>query len=250
MINVFWTVYRTRDKIPHRVSHFNLEFNHVLPECRHPHYVTGAAGSLTSWESPNTEHHRAPSIWIKFEYRGCCVLSFYRKNEEIVLKDISFPNIRYRVVSQLATSQESPISILTRQRAGRTGFISRQGHEFLSLRHCVQTESGAQPASSGCRAAWDMKLTTHLQLVPRFRMLQRGEEIVLKDISCLGIIYLVASQLSRSRDSSVNVVNMLRARDRSWIPYWAGIFLFATASISALGLTQPPIQWVPEVLQG
>jgi hypothetical protein len=29
---------------------------------------------------------------------------------------------------------------------------------------------------------------------------------------------------------------------------WLGIFLFTTASRTALGLTQPPIQWVPGVL--
>jgi hypothetical protein len=29
---------------------------------------------------------------------------------------------------------------------------------------------------------------------------------------------------------------------------WLGIFLFTTASRTALGLTQPPIQWVPGAL--
>jgi hypothetical protein len=64
-------------------------------------------------------------------------------------------------------------------RAGRPGFDSRQEIDF-SLLHSVQTGSGAQPASHpmGTRDLSPrvkgrcVKLTTHLHLVPRSRMVE------------------------------------------------------------------------------
>jgi hypothetical protein len=44
-------------------------------------------------------------------------------------------------------SRGSSVSIVTRLRAGRPGFDSRQEQEYLSLRHRVQTDSKAYPAS-------------------------------------------------------------------------------------------------------
>jgi hypothetical protein len=51
----------------------------------------------------------------------------------------------------------------------------------------------------------------------------------------------------RRRNNSVSIVIRLRAEIPGFISWQVeGIFfLFATASISALGPTQPPIQWVP-----
>jgi hypothetical protein len=43
-------------------------------------------------------------------------------------------------------SRGSSVSIVTRLQAGRSGFDSRQGRVF-SLRHRIQTDSGAHPAS-------------------------------------------------------------------------------------------------------
>jgi hypothetical protein len=49
----------------------------------------------------------------------------------------------------------------------------------------------------------------------------------------------------KSHDSSVTIVTLLRA-GQSGFDSWQGlgIFLFTTMSISALGPTQSPIQWV------
>jgi hypothetical protein len=55
----------------------------------------------------------------------------------------------------------------------------------------------------------------------------------------------------KSRDSSVSIVLGYRLDDQdSRFDSWRGlgIFLFTTASRMDLGLTQPPIQWVPGAL--
>jgi hypothetical protein len=41
----------------------------------------------------------------------------------------------------------SSVSIVTRLQAGQPAFDSRQGLEYFSFRHCVQTGSGPHPAS-------------------------------------------------------------------------------------------------------
>jgi len=54
---------------------------------------------------------------------------------------------------------------------------------------------------------------------------------------------------NRNRDRSVGLVTRLRAgRPGFDFRQRLGIFLFATASRPALGLTEPPIQCVPEIL--
>jgi hypothetical protein len=55
----------------------------------------------------------------------------------------------------------------------------------------------------------------------------------------------------RSRDSSVGIALGYGLEDRGprvRFPAGLGIFLFTTASRTALGPTQPPIQWVPGAL--
>jgi hypothetical protein len=58
---------------------------------------------------------------------------------------------------------------------------------------------------------------------------------------------LLLHQLSGSRDSSVGIATGLwagRLRCRSLSPGGIKNFLFCTSSRPALGLTQPPVQWV------
>jgi hypothetical protein len=50
-----------------------------------------------------------------------------------------------------------------------------------------------------------------------------------------------------SRDSSVGIATGYRLKGRRSNPLRGKIFLFSATSIPALGLTQPPIQWVPGV---
>jgi hypothetical protein len=53
---------------------------------------------------------------------------------------------------------------------------------------------------------------------------------------------------SKSRDSSVGIALGYGLDDRGFrvrFPAGLGIFLFTTASRTALGPIQPPIQWVP-----
>jgi hypothetical protein len=51
-------------------------------------------------------------------------------------------------------SWDSSASIVTKLRAGRSVFDSWQKQGFFSLRHCVQTSSGAHPASSPIGTWW------------------------------------------------------------------------------------------------
>jgi len=63
-------------------------------------------------------------------------------------------------------SQDSSVSIVTGLRGGRPGFHSRREHGIFSLRHRVQTGSGADQASFSmdtmCKAdgAWRWPLTS------------------------------------------------------------------------------------------
>jgi hypothetical protein len=62
---------------------------------------------------------------------------------------------------------------------------------------------------------------------------------------------LINLALRLSRDSSVGIALGYGLNDwgsRVRFPAGAGIFLFTTASRTALGPTQPPIQWVPGAL--
>jgi len=58
--------------------------------------------------------------------------------------------------------------------------------------------------------------------------------------------------VSKNRDSLVSIANRLRAGRSGVLGFDSqrglGIFLFTTASRWALGLIQPPIQWIPGVL--
>jgi hypothetical protein len=55
--------------------------------------------------------------------------------------------------------------------------------------------------------------------------------------------------LFMNRDSSVSIVSRLRAGRLGFESRQGlGIFLFATASRTALGPTHPPVQWVPAAL--
>jgi hypothetical protein len=56
---------------------------------------------------------------------------------------------------------------------------------------------------------------------------------------CVYLCFYVLCIMSNSRGSSVSTGTLLRAGRQ-------GLFLFATASRSALWSIQPPIQWVPE----
>jgi len=61
--------------------------------------------------------------------------------------------------------------------------------------------------------------------------------------------YISYLTIIMTRDSSVSIVTDYGLDDRGSIPGGGlGIFLFDTLSRSALGLTQPPIQWVPEAV--
>jgi hypothetical protein len=97
--------------------------------------------------------------------------------------DISQDDYKYRfewnVTRNCTARQGISVSIVTRLRAGRQGFDSRQEQLWdFSLRR-VQTQSGAHPASytvgtggsfSGSKAARSVELTTHLHLVQRLRI--------------------------------------------------------------------------------
>jgi hypothetical protein len=54
--------------------------------------------------------------------------------------------------------------------------------------------------------------------------------------------------MTQSRDSSVGIALSYGVDDRGSRVPRLGIFLFTTASRTALGPTQPPIQWVPGAL--
>jgi hypothetical protein len=68
-------------------------------------------------------------------------------------------------------------------------------------------------------------------------------------IAFVSIDLCMHSRPSRSRESSV-VKRLGYGMDDRWFESrrGLGIFLFTTASRPALGLTQPPIQWVPGAL--
>jgi hypothetical protein len=80
----------------------------------------------------------------------------------------------------LSSSRDSSVGIVTRLWAGRPGLDSRQERN-CSLVHNIQTGSEAHPASypmdmgrsfPGGKADGREKLTTHLHLVPRLRMVK------------------------------------------------------------------------------
>jgi hypothetical protein len=60
---------------------------------------------------------------------------------------------------------------------------------------------------------------------------------------CLSLIIIHALPIYYSRDSSVGIVIDYRLDDRG-VGVRVKNFLFSTLSRPALGLTQPPIQWV------
>jgi hypothetical protein len=64
------------------------------------------------------------------------------------------------------------------------------------------------------------------------------------------LVFCVAADFQQSRDSSVGIALGYWLDDRGsrvQFPAEAGNFFFTIASITALGPTQPPIQWVPGV---
>jgi hypothetical protein len=87
-----------------------------------------------------------------------------------------------------------------RLRAGRSGFYSRQG-KYFSLLHSVQTGSytfGTRGSSPAFKSGRCVKLTAHLHVMPRWRMVElylhspiRLSSIVLNNFAFLWIHILV-----------------------------------------------------------
>jgi hypothetical protein len=90
-----------------------------------------------------------------------------------------------------------------------------------------------------------MTMEAGKRTVTRYRFYQNREKIVL----CWRIVLKNFKTLYRSWDSSVGVVTRLWPGQSGFNSQQdLGSFLFATPSRPALGLTQPPIQWVLGVL--
>jgi len=70
------------------------------------------------------------------------------------------------------TDRNSSVSIVTRLRAGRLGFNSRHGNTapIPGLGHSQPPVQWVRSFFIRGKGDWDVKLTTHLHLVPRLRM--------------------------------------------------------------------------------
>jgi hypothetical protein len=74
--------------------------------------------------------------------------------------------VRFTCNPEQCPVRSSSVSIVTELRAGRPGFDSRHEQELFSLRHRVQTQSGAHPVSyqmgTGYKVAgtWTLPLTS------------------------------------------------------------------------------------------
>jgi len=62
--------------------------------------------------------------------------------------------------SACSRNRGSSVSIVTKHRAGRLGYDSWQGHEFISLRYRVQTGSGVHPMGTPS-SSWGVKRPGH-----------------------------------------------------------------------------------------
>jgi hypothetical protein len=125
---------------------------------------------------------------------------------------------------------------------------------FFSLRYCcVQTTSRVYPDSysvytGGSFPSRSVKLTTHLYLVPRSRMRRAISPL---PYTSTGTTLPLVKRECKSRDSSFSIALGCGLDDRGSrvrFPAGMGIFLFTTASRTALGPTQSPIHWIPGTL--
>jgi hypothetical protein len=122
-----------------------------------------------------------------------------------------------------------------------TPTLEDQASVFISPRGRVAQLYPQTPGTHFSRLLRHAWVMVRLFLFPRHHT---GNDVKCCHIICvmeLGGAVIAQSVLRWAKDWTVGVLGFDSRR-------WAGIFLFATASRTALAFTQPPMQWVPGAL--